>query len=110
MSGAQGSKGIDHLWRRLDRSLLASVTKIRSTEHLGPQDTALMALPIKLGGLGVLTFEICAAHAFQAAAESADLVLAPLLNLNHQESTEPKSQRERCQAAFLTGGTLSLSL
>ncbi len=70
------SGDLGNLWRRLDRSLLASITKIRSAEHLGPLDTALVTLPIKLGGLGVLSFETCAPHAFQAAAESADLVLA----------------------------------
>ena len=51
---------------------------------------------------GILSFETCAPPAFQAAADSSDLVLAPLLDSDHQEATEPKSQRERCQAAFLT--------
>ena len=57
---------------------------------------------MKHGGLGVLSFGTCAPPAFQAAADSADLVSAPLLDLDNQEATETKSQRERCQAALLT--------
>jgi len=82
------SGGLGHLWRRFDCSLLALIARIRSAEHPGPQDTAIITLPIRLGGMGVLSFDTCAPLASQAAAESADLVLTPLLSLNHQEATE----------------------
>jgi hypothetical protein len=60
---------LGHLWERLDASLAKSVRKIRAAASPLPSlaiDDALIALPVKLGGLGILSFKTCAPLAFAA--------------------------------------------
>jgi hypothetical protein len=65
-------------------------------------DNALIGLPIKLGGLGILSFKTCAPLEFAAASEASDSLLAPLLDQDIDAANQAVlSQRERCQAAFL---------
>ncbi|GFZ50354.1 hypothetical protein JCM24511_08111, partial [Saitozyma sp. JCM 24511] len=59
-------------------------------------------LPIKLSGLGILSFKTCAPLAFAAASEASDTLLAPLLDQDINTANQTVlSQRERCQEAFL---------
>jgi hypothetical protein len=94
------SDDLKHLWKRLDASLAAAVNRIRSAPS-PPQSDALLALPIRMGGLGILSFETCAPEAFAAASEQSDLLLAPLLQIELSEVPEPLSQHDRCQKKFL---------
>ena len=81
------------LWDRLDSLLRNCVHQIRS---LGPSldevhravEEALISLPIRLGGLGILSYAKCAPHAYAAANELADTVLAQFF---HQ--TSPPASR-----------------
>jgi hypothetical protein len=79
--------------------------RIRAASSLAPSlavDNALITLPVKLGGLGILSLQTCAPRAFAAASEASDTLLAPLLG--HDTDTANQtilSQRERCQEAFL---------
>jgi hypothetical protein len=48
----------------------------RPTDQL---DAAIISLPIKMGGLGILSYKTVAPHAYAAASEAADATLAPIL-------------------------------
>jgi hypothetical protein len=53
------SDDLEHLWERLDASLGNSVRRIRAAASVAPSlavDNALISLPVKLGGLGILSF------------------------------------------------------
>lgn len=99
------SDDLKHLWERLDKSLANSVRRIRAAGSPAPSqaiDDTLIALPIKLGGLGILSFKTCAPLAFAAASEASDTLLAPLLDQDTDTTNQTVlSQRERCQEAFL---------
>ncbi len=63
-------------------------------------EEALISLPIRLGGLGILSYAKCAPHAYAAANELADTVFAPILP-SIQPTSEPMlSQSKRCQDMF----------
>jgi hypothetical protein len=59
------SDGLVHLWDRLDALLRDAVIRIRGlpchTDHL--LDAAVISLPIKMAGLGILSFKTVAPHA-----------------------------------------------
>jgi hypothetical protein len=99
------SDDLDHLWDRLDTSLTNSVRRVRATAFLALSqavDEALIALPIKLGGLSILSLNTCAPLAFAAAPEASVTLLAPLLDQDTDITNQTVlSQRERCQEAFL---------
>jgi hypothetical protein len=55
------SDDLEHLWERLDTSLANSVRRVRTAGSPAPSqaiDDTLIALPIKLGGLGILSCKI----------------------------------------------------
>jgi hypothetical protein len=99
------SEDLQHLWERLDASLANSVPRIRATASLAPTlalDDAVIALPVRLGGLGILPFKTCAPLAFAAPSEASDSLLAPLLDQDTDTANQTVlSQQERCQEAFL---------
>jgi hypothetical protein len=71
------------MWERLDTSLAKSAGRIRTAAFPEPSqavDEALIAPPITLGGVGILSFMTCAPLAFAAASEASDTLLAPLLD------------------------------
>jgi hypothetical protein len=91
---------------RLDASLANFVGRIRAAATPAPFlaiDEALIALPIKLSGLGILSFKACGPLAFAAASEASDTFLAPLLDQDTDNANQAVlSRRERCQEAFLS--------
>jgi hypothetical protein len=80
--------------------------QIRATASPAPSlavDNALISLPVKLGGLGILSFKTCAPLAFTAASEASDSLLASLLDQDIDTTNRSVlSQGERCQEAFLS--------
>lgn len=98
------SDDLEHLWERLDASLASSVRRIGAATVPAPStalDAALNLLPVKRGGLGVLSFKTCAPLAFSGASEASDTLLAPLLGHDTDAATQAiLSQRERCPEAF----------
>ena len=101
------SGDLSHLWQRLDSAIFNAARRIRAGDQdfLQQQDNALLSLPVRLGGLGLLSFNACAPHAYTAASEASDILLAPLL-ADHgvplpTEVTTLITQRERCQKTFL---------
>ncbi|BEI97702.1 hypothetical protein CcaverHIS631_0300010, partial [Cutaneotrichosporon cavernicola] len=65
------------------------------------QDKALLGLPVRLGGLGILSHKTCAPHAYAASLELCNFLLDPIFGTDTPDDAEPpKSQRERCQDAF----------
>src|SRR5258705_9552754 len=74
------SDDLVHLWDRLDTTLREAVARIRGLPRLTDQlDAAVISLPIKMGGLGILSYKTVAPHAYAAASEAADTTLAPIL-------------------------------
>jgi hypothetical protein len=68
------------------------------TDHL---DATLISLPIKMGGLGILSYWTAAPHAYAAAAETADLALAAVLTPEALPvSNQLTNQYQRCQEIF----------
>ena len=92
---------LGHLWKRLDTSLHNALARNRSADRQGPHDPALITLPVKLGGLGLLSFETCAPLAFQAATALSHTVLAPLLGSELADDSAPPTQRELCHKTFV---------
>jgi hypothetical protein len=99
------SDDLGHLWERLDASLANSVRRIRAAAYPAPSpavDNALIALPIKLGGLVILSVKTWAPLAFAASSEASDTLLAPLLDQDTDTANHTVlSQPERCQEAFV---------
>jgi hypothetical protein len=88
------------LWKRLDASRPNSVPGIRAATSPAPLaglDDTVITLPVKLGGLGFLSFKTSAPLSFAAASEASDTLLAPHIDTANQTVL---SQRERCQEAF----------
>jgi hypothetical protein len=85
------SNGLVHLWDRLDAALRDTVTRIRGLPRpINHLDAMLTSLPIKMGGLGILSYKTLAPHAYAAASEAADTVLPPNLTPNAlSDSTAP---------------------
>ena len=91
----------DH-WSKLDDALYSHVKNLRASSN-GPEDNEVISLPARLGGMGILSHRECAPHAYAAASESADAVLAPLFGDVRTDDEEDiiKAQGERCLEAFV---------
>ncbi|GFZ49920.1 hypothetical protein JCM24511_07323 [Saitozyma sp. JCM 24511] len=64
-------------------------------------DAAVISLPIKMGGLGILSYKTVAPHAYAAASEAADNTLGPILAPGSlPDSTQLITQHQRCQEIF----------
>jgi hypothetical protein len=98
-------------WKKLDGILWRAALRLRSSsEPPDPmeRDFDIMSLPVKLGGLGLLSYRTCAPLAYAAASETSDKLLEPLLGpppspptLTDPEDPESISpQRNRCGKAF----------
>jgi hypothetical protein len=74
------SDDLVHLWDKLDTLLREAVARIRGLPRPTDQlDATVISLPIKMGGLGILSYRTVAPHADAAASEAADPTLAPIL-------------------------------
>lgn len=87
-------------------SLATSVRGIRAATLPAPAaalDDILIALPIKLGGLGILSVKTCAPLAYAAVSEASNALLAPLLGHDIDTANQrvlSQRERERCPEAF----------
>ena len=103
------SDDLVHIWKRLDKAIWDAALRIRgASEAEGLETTdidhAILCLPARNGGLGLLSHEQCAPLAYAAAADTSDHLLAPLLgppasppkltDSDNPESISP--QRTRC--------------
>jgi hypothetical protein len=93
---------VPHLWDKLGTVLRDAVARIiglpRPTDRL---DASLISLPIKMGGLGILSYKIVAHLAYGAASEAADVTLAPVLTPESLPAiTQLTTQRQRCRELF----------
>lgn len=99
------------LWERLDKAIWQVALRIRgSTSDAEPSDIdfALLSLPVRKGGLGLLSHQECAPLAYGAASDASDHLLEPLLgpppqppelsDRDNEDSITP--QRVRCEKAF----------
>jgi hypothetical protein len=99
------SDDLGHLWERLDTSLANFVRRLRAAASTAPSlaiGNGLIALPTKLGGLGILSLKACPPLAFAAASEASDTLLTPLLHQDIDIINQTVIwQRERCHEAFI---------
>jgi hypothetical protein len=96
------SDDLVHLWDKLDTTLWDAVARIRGlprpTNHL---DAALISLPIKIGGLGILCYKTVTPYAYAAASEAADLTLALILTPESlPASTQPTTHRNAARRSL----------
>jgi hypothetical protein len=100
-----------HLWDKLDTILRDAVARIRGLPRPSPTDqldAAVISLPIKMGGIGILSYKIVAPHAYAAASEAAETTLSPILTPGFlPASTQLITQHQRCQEIF-TGNRYAL--
>jgi hypothetical protein len=91
------------IWDRLDIAYSKIITNMRSSAGAGPYDSDLITLPLKMGGMGILSHRECSVHARAAANESSDAILAGLLEEAREdgEPDEVRGQGVRCQEAFV---------
>ena len=108
------SDDLSDVWRRLDRAVWDTANDLRGaraeeiTESQAKITDILYSLPVRMGGLGLLSYETCAPLAHSAAQDAADLLIEPLLGpgplpLELAVAHDPTSiirQRERCNKAF----------
>jgi hypothetical protein len=96
------SDDLVHLWDKLDTILREAVARIRGLPRPTDQlDATVISLPIKMGGLGILSYKMVAPHAYAAASEAADAALAPILTPGTlPASTQLITQHQRCQEIF----------
>lgn len=84
-------------WLRLDMATQQAVLRMRGRSQAPtPLDASILALPLRKGGLGLLSAVDTAAHAREASIQSSDTVLDSFLNTNRMESAQIKTQRDRC--------------
>jgi hypothetical protein len=112
------SDDLEHLWNRLVDTLANSVGGVRGAMSPAPLpalDDALIALPIKLGGLGIPSFKMCSPLAYAEDSEASDASLASLHGqdtdtLSHTEHRRPAAIRMPAglQATILTRSDVSL--
>jgi hypothetical protein len=96
------SDDLVHLWDKLDTTLREALARIRGLPRPTDQlDATVISLPIKMGGIGILSYKTVAPHAYAAASEAADTTLAPILTPGTlPASTQLTTQRQRCQEIF----------
>jgi hypothetical protein len=99
------SDDLPHLWDQLDTSLQAAVARIQGRTTSTPLDrleSTLINLPVRLGGLGILSYKTCAPLAHLAASGAADATLASILppDLLPESPGPVLPQRELCREAF----------
>ena len=91
-------------WQTWDKSLRLQVLRLRGARTAEEQfDHRILKLPIRHGGLGVLSHEDCAPHARTAMTQASDLTVAALLPSMSETAlldVSCLSQRERCRPMF----------
>jgi hypothetical protein len=104
--------GLFDEWERVDQAIWKAALRIRgSMDQPEPSDLdqRLLSLPVRLGGLGLLSHQTCAPLAFAASSETSDQLLIPMLGAPASEPTltdadvpeSIKPQKDRCNEALL---------
>jgi len=98
-------------WTVLDNALLDRFLAIRGSPRRLESDASLVSLPVRLGGMGLLSYSEVAPHARSAMAETADSLLKTALDHIYtdievaddpaESISQSQSQRIRCQKAFV---------
>jgi hypothetical protein len=107
------SNDLAHVWQQLDQAIWDAALRIRGAKETIGVDTSmidhtLLSLPVRYGGLGLLSHETCAPLAFAAACDTSDHLLVTLLGRPAKpplltDSDNPESistQRVRCNDEF----------
>jgi hypothetical protein len=95
-------------WTALDDRLATEIKRLSAgNPNASTTVDALLKLPARFGGMGILSHADCSGHAKAAARDDSDAVLAPLLGLAlpapSQDSTDQlktPSQADRCKAMW----------
>ena len=107
------SDDLTDLWSKLDQIIWDSALRMRGAKEIPGLDTStldnqLLSLPVRLGGLGLLSHHVCAPLAFSAANDISDNLLVPLLGppvqpprlVNPDDPASIAPQRTRCNEVF----------
>lgn len=87
------------VWDRLDTAYTQIIINMRSSVGTRDHDQELISLPVKMGGMGILSHRECSGHARAAAEESADEMVKVILDegLDDEVREEVRGQGERCK-------------
>lgn len=92
--------GLSDTWKKWDDALFACVERIRCTPYTKETDKRIFSLPIRFGGLGILSHQELNTIAYGAYSDSSDYFLN-LLNDNENRTTLTiESQRSRSNKLF----------
>lgn len=99
------STGLEDIWDRLDAAYLQIIHTMRASEGLGNFEAELVSLPVREGGLGVLSHRECSVYARTAANQNSDWIIAELFDEKMGRDLRPRegkvlSQGKLCKAAF----------
>jgi hypothetical protein len=98
-------------WEQLDSIIWNAALRLRGSsdpEVSTQRDETILSLPVKMGGLGLLSHKTCAPLAYAAASETSDKMLESLLGpapaaptlTNPEDPDSIAPQRVRCGKAF----------
>ncbi|GFZ49914.1 hypothetical protein JCM24511_07317 [Saitozyma sp. JCM 24511] len=92
-----------HLWDKLDTILRDAVARIRGLPRPTDQlDAAVISLPIKMGGLGILSYNTVAPHAYGAAGSSPGTMEALLGSLTPEQAKAVVEASSKLGRVWLT--------
>jgi hypothetical protein len=100
------SDDLKDVWAQMDAAMFNAVVLLRCSAQNHELDQELMSLPTRLGGLGVLSYQEVAPHAFAAATESSEVFIQSVFNLEPPVHASIQSQKVRCSSAFEERGAI----
>jgi hypothetical protein len=99
---------LEGCWDGLDDLLQRSLLTLRSSSSSLPSDRETIILPVRLGGLGILSHGQVSPQARATSQESADRFLAPLLALPSDDTVPLTSQAARISQVVVAHHTALL--
>ena len=101
------TEDLEGVWDGLDEALIREVIRMRARigddgPGLAELDRMMVQLPTRHGGLGLLSHSACSPHAYEAAADAADVTVNSIFELETANlgGVERRSQGERCKEMF----------
>jgi hypothetical protein len=91
---------IQHVWTRLDAAYSKTIKNMRASKRSGKYDDELIHLPVKMGGMGVLSHREVSLHARAASIANSDKVIAGILDQESEEVADNRGQGVRCTEAL----------
>jgi hypothetical protein len=93
---------LTEVWHQLDSLFQHTILTLRSSPRSLPTDASIISLPVRLGGLGILSHAEISPHARAASDEAADRFLSSILGLPSDDTIPLTSQSSRVSQVLVT--------